>query len=332
MEQVRLTACHGERFLCLRMLLLSINDQNKDKTSKHISEAPVGNHRLVSFLKAKEKMKSKVVLITGASSGIGYEAAQRMARRGCKVYAAARRVELMEPLRKEGIVPVRLDVCNQESMRQCVDTVVQAEGRIDVLVNNAGYGYFGAVEMVSDAEARRQLEVNVFGLASMCRLVIPVMRRQGAGRIVNTSSIAGLTVFPFGGWYHVSKYSVEALSDALRMELKPFGIEVSMIEPGGIRTDWGIIAARHLRESSQGTPYEPVALAEADLMHKGYSGTFLTDPGVVARAMSRAALAKRPRARYRLGRFSTLAIWTHRLLPARWWDWVMLRFVHIRLK
>ncbi len=277
-------------------------------------------------------MEKKVVLITGASSGIGYEAARRMARRGCKVYAAARRVELMEPLRAEGIVPVRLDVCDPESCRQCVDTVVQAEGRIDVLVNNAGYGFFGAVENVSDAEARRQLEVNVFGLAAMCRLVIPVMRNQRSGRIVNTSSIAGLVVLPFGGWYHVSKYSVEALSDALRMELRPFGIRVSMIEPGGIRTDWGIIAADHLKASSTGTPYEPVALAEADFMHKGYSGSFLTPPSRVARAMTRAALASRPRARYRLGRFSSLAVWTHRLLPARWWDALLLRFVRIRLK
>ena len=211
----------------------------------------------------------KVVLITGASSGIGYEAAQRLARRGCKVYAAARRLELMEPLRQEGIVPLRLDVCDEASMRQCVETVIQAEGRIDVLINNAGYGYFGAVENVSDAEARRQLEVNVFGLATMCRLVIPHMRKQGSGRIVNTSSIAGLVVLPFGGWYHVSKYSVEALSDALRMELRPFGIDVSMIEPGGIKTDWGLIAADHLRDSSAGTPYEAAALPEADLIHKG---------------------------------------------------------------
>lgn len=288
----------------------------------------------------------KVVLITGASSGIGYEAAQRLARRGCKVYAAARRVELMEPLRKEGIVPVRLDVCDEASMRQCVDTVLQAEGRIDVLVNNAGYGYFGAVENVSDAEARRQLEVNVFGLAAMCRLVIPVMRKQGSGRIVNTSSIAGLVVLPFGGWYHVSKYSVEALSDALRMELRPFGIDVSMIEPGGIKTDWGIIAADHLRDSSVGTAYEEAALAEADLMNKAYSGKTprfkifnsqfsifkLTNPTAVARAIERAALSRRPRARYRLGRFSTVAVWTHRLLPARWWDKLLLRFARIRLK
>lgn len=273
----------------------------------------------------------KVVLITGASSGIGYEAAQRLARRGCKVYAAARRVDLMDPLRQEGIVPVRLDVCDEASMRQCVDTVLQAEGRIDVLVNNAGYGYFGAVENVCDAEARRQLEVNVFGLAAMCRLVLPHMRKQGSGRIVNTSSIAGLVVLPFGGWYHVSKYSVEALSDALRMELRPFGIDVSMIEPGGIKTDWGIIAADHLKDSSTGTAYEAAALPEADLFRKAYSGNYLTKPGAVARAIERATLSRRPRARYRLGRFSALAVWTHRLLPTRWWDALLLRFVRIKL-
>ena len=276
-------------------------------------------------------MEKKVVLITGASSGIGYEAARRMARRGCKVYAAARRVELMEPLRAEGIVPVRLDVCDPESCRQCVDTVVQAEDRIDVLVNNAGYGYFGAVENVSDAEARRQLEVNVFGLAAMCRLVIPHMRKQRSGRIVNTSSIAGLLVLPFGGWYNVSKYSVEALSDALRMELRPFGIEVSMIEPGGIKTDWGLIAADHLKNSSTDTAYEATALAEATLMYNAYSGNYLTKPTKVARAIERAALSRRPSTRYRLGRFSSLAVWTHRLLPARWWDALLLRFARIKL-
>lgn len=278
-----------------------------------------------------DNKKKEVVLVTGASSGIGYEAAQRLSRRGCRVFAAARRLELMEPLREEGIVPVRLDVCDDESMRQCVDTVVQAEGRIDVLVNNAGYGYFGAVENVSDAEARRQLEVNVFGLAALCRLVIPIMRKQGSGRIINTSSIAGLMVFPFGGWYHVSKYSVEALSDALRMELRPFGIRVSMIEPGAIHTDWGIIAADHLRESSKGTPYEADALPQADLMHKGYSGNLLTKPTVIARAIERAALSHRPRTRYRVGRFSTVAVWSHRLLPARWWDALMRRFMKIKL-
>ena len=275
--------------------------------------------------------RQKVILVTGGSSGIGFEAAQRLARMGHKVYAAARRVELMAPLQADGVTPLPLDVTDDDSRRQCIDTILKAEGRIDVLVNNAGYGYFGAVENVSDAEARRQLEVNVFGLAAMCRLVLPHMRKQGSGRIVNTSSIAGLVVLPFGGWYHVSKYSVEALSDALRMELRPFGIDVAMIEPGGIKTDWGLIAADHLRDSSTGTAYEADALPEADLLHKAYSGNYLTKPTKVARAIERAALSRRLRTRYRLGRFSTLAVWTHRLLPARWWDALLLRFVRIKL-
>ena len=274
----------------------------------------------------------KVILLTGASSGIGRDAALLLAAQGHRVYAAARRMELMEPLREKGIVPIRMDVTDSQSMADGVKAVIDSEGRIDVLVNNAGYGYFGAIETVSDEEARRQIEVNVFGLAALCRLVIPHMRRQGAGLIVNTSSIAGMIVLPFGGWYHVSKYSVEALSDALRTELKPFGIDVSMIEPGGIRTDWGIIAGRHLAESASGTAYETAALPEADLLDKAYRGPWLSNPKVVARAICRAVNSRRPRPRYRIGRFSHTGVIVHRLLPARWWDALMRRFVRIKIK
>ena len=144
------------------------------------------------------KQNSKVILITGASSGIGFETAQTLARQGHKVYAAARRVELMEPLKSDGVKVLRMDVTEQASMAAGVQAVLDAEGRIDVLVNNAGYGYFGAVENVTMEEARRQVEVNVFGLAELCKLVLPVMRKQGSGRIINTSSIAGKTVLPFG--------------------------------------------------------------------------------------------------------------------------------------
>ena len=263
---------------------------------------------------------TKVILITGASSGIGFDAARTLARQGHRVYAAARRVERMEPLKEDGVVPVRMDVTDEESMQACVRTILEQEGRIDVLVNNAGYGYFGAIENVSLEEARKQFEVNVFGLARMCQLVLPSMREQGSGRIINTSSIAGKAVIYFGGWYHVSKYSVEALSDALRMELKPFGIDVSMIEPGGIRTDWGIIAADHLAESSKGTPYEAEGLREAETMRKAYSMRLLSKPSVVARAISKAVNSRRPRARYRVGFGAHTLVFLHTILPARWWD------------
>ena len=265
-------------------------------------------------------MTPKVILITGASSGIGYDAAQTLARQGHRVYAAARRVDRMAPLRESGVTPLQMDVTDEASMEEGVRTVLGAEGRIDVLVNNAGYGFFGAIENVPLEEARRQLEVNVFGLAGLCRLVLPSMREQGSGRIVNISSVAGKVVLYFGGWYHVSKFSVEALSDALRMEVKPFGIDVSLIEPGGIRTPWGIIAAGHLAESSEGTPYETEGLREAETMRKAYSARLLSSPSVVTRAISRAVNSRRPRARYRVGFGALSLLLFHAVLPARWWD------------
>lgn len=254
-----------------------------------------------------------IVLVTGASSGIGYSSAIRLAGNGHKVYAAARRMERMEPLREYGIIPVSLDVTSEESMRACVDGILAAEGRIDVLVNNAGFGYFGAIENVAMDEAHRQLDVNVFGLARLTQLVLPSMREHGFGRIV----------LPFGGWYHVSKYAVEALSDALRIEVKPFGIDVVLIEPGGIGTEWGNIAANHLEESCEGTPYAASAQKEARLMHFAYSGKYLAGPEVVSRAIGRAVNARHPRHRYHPGSGSYFLLWLHALLPARWWDSLM---------
>ncbi len=273
---------------------------------------------------------TKVVLITGASSGIGFDAARTLARQGHRVYAAARRVDRMEPLKADGVVPIGMDVTDETSLQDGVGAVLAAEGRIDVLVNNAGYGYFGAIENVPLEEARRQLEVNVFGLARLCQLVLPAMREQGSGRIVNISSVAGKAVLLFGGWYHVSKYSVEALSDALRMEMKPFGIDVVLIEPGGIRTDWGLIAADHLAESSAGTPYEEEGLQESRTLRKAYSIRLLSRPAVVTRAISRAVNSKRPRTRYRIGFGSGILVLSHALLPDRWWDALMRQGGKIR--
>ena len=273
-----------------------------------------------------------IVLVTGASSGIGYQSAILLAKKGHKVYGAARRVERMEPLRQFGITPVSLDVTSEASMQACVADILAAEGRIDVLVNNAGYGYFGAIENVTMEEARRQLEVNVFGLARLTQLVLPSMREHGFGRIVNIGSVAGRVVLPFGGWYHVSKYSVEALSDALRIELKPFGIDVVLIEPGGINTEWGHIAADHLEESCKGTPYEAPARKEARLMHLTYNEKYLSSPDVVSRAIGKAVSARHPRLRYHPGSGSLFLLWLHALLPTRWWDALMRFAVKTRAK
>lgn len=271
-------------------------------------------------------MQKKIILITGASSGIGYDTALKLARQGHIVYGAARRVELMTPLKENGVIPVHMDVTDSESMTHGVQTIIETEGRIDVLINNAGYGYLGAIETVPIVEARRQLEVNLFGLAQLTQIVLPFMRRQQSGRIINTSSIAGKAVIMFGGWYNVSKFAVEAFSDALRMEVKPFGIDVSIIEPGGIKTDWGMIAADNLQTSSQGSAYQDAGNKIACLLRTGYSSNLLTPPEKVAKAIIRAVNAKHPRTRYRLGAGSGLIMVMHSLLPARWWDSIMRSF------
>lgn len=278
-------------------------------------------------------MKQKVILITGASSGIGYDTATRLAKQGHKVYGAARRIDKMQPLKELGVTPIKMDVTDDASMIAGVNAVMEAEGRIDVLVNNAGYGYFGAIENVSMEEARKQLEVNVFGLARLTQLVIPNMRQQGSGRIVNLASIAGKLALYFGGWYHVSKFAVEGFSDALRMELKPFGIDVVIIEPGGIRTEWGVIAADHLAESSKGTVYEQAALNEANAMKYTYTrAKLLSNPSVIAKAICKGVNKRHPKARYRTGMGSHSLVFLHWLLPSKWWDGLMRSLGKVRVE
>lgn len=261
-----------------------------------------------------------MILVTGASSGIGAETARELAARGEIVYGAARRVELIP----EGVIPLKMDVTDEASVRACVEQILQERGRIDVLVNNAGYGYFGAIETVPLEDARRQLEVNVFGLATLTRLVVPGMRERRSGLIINVASVAGRSVLYFGGWYNVSKYAVEAFSDALRIELQPFGVDVAIIEPGAIRTDWGIIASKHLRESSQGTAYEVPGENFSANLHAAYSSEKLfSRPAVVSRAILKAIYSRRPRTRYRVGTASGAMVFFHSILPDRWWDALM---------
>lgn len=264
--------------------------------------------------------KQKVILITGGSSGIGYETAQSLAQQGHIVYAAARRVERMEPLRELGIHILPMDVTDEASMQSAVNTLLSEQGCIDILINNAGYGSLGAVENVTQEEAHRQLEVNVFGLARLIQLVLPTMRAQHSGRIINIASIAGKVTLANCGWYNVSKFAVEALSDALRMEVKPYGIDVVIIEPSAIKTDWGLIAADHLSDSSHGTIYEEFAGKEASLMRKLYTSNLLSGPDRVRRTICKAVKARRPRLRYQPGLGANLILYSHAILPSRWWD------------
>ncbi|MBQ1210015.1 MAG: SDR family NAD(P)-dependent oxidoreductase [Bacteroidales bacterium] len=261
-----------------------------------------------------------VVILTGASSGIGFATAKMLGKQGHRRYVACRRVEMMEPLKDYGCVPLYVDMTDSDSIQQLVQFVMEREGRIDVLVNNAGYGHFGAIENVTMEQARRQMEVNLFGLAELTKAVLPIMRAQGGGRIVNTSSVAGRCVLGFGGWYHVSKYALEAFSDALRIETKPFGIKVIMIEPGGIKTNWGPIAADFLAENGKGTPYEQASLNEAYWFKLGYGSNLLSSPKVVARAISKAVNRRCPCSRYIVGMGAYSLLIMRALLPTCLWD------------
>lgn len=272
-------------------------------------------------------MTQKVALVTGASSGIGEAAARGLLAAGFTVYAAARRVDRMASLAEAGVHTLALDVTDAESSARAVTSILDAEGRIDVLVNNAGYGSYGSVEEVPLSTAQAQLDVNVLGLARMAQLVIPQMRAQGNGRILNISSMGGRLAMPLGAWYHASKFAVEGLSDALRMELAPCGIDVVLIEPGSIRTEWGGIAAANLQEVSGDGPYARQAAAMA-LMIGGSShptARLASRPEVVAKAIVKAATAKHPRTRYLPGFGARPLVFLRTVLPDRAFDALIAR-------
>ncbi|MGG5171483.1 oxidoreductase [Pseudarthrobacter sp. J1738] len=265
-------------------------------------------------------MKSKTVLVTGASTGIGFEAAKALKLQGFSVYAGARRTELMAPLAELGIHVLSLDVTDEESVSGAIAQIVDAEGGIDVLVNNAGYGTFGSLEEVPLDEGRRQFEVNVFGLARITALVLPSMRKAGHGRIINVSSIGGKMYEPLGSWYHGTKFAVEGMSDALRLELKPHGIMVSIIEPAGTASEWGKIAAASLTQNSADGPYGKQANIVAAAL-ASTSGTSMSTPAaVVAQAIVHAATANRPKTRYPVGKGAKAILFLRQVLPDRAFD------------
>jgi short-subunit dehydrogenase len=210
----------------------------------------------------------KVVLITGASAGMGKETAKLLAQNGYTVYAAARRLDKMKDLEPLGIKILSMDVTDETSMTKGVQQILETENRIDVLINNAGFGAYGAIEDVSIENAKYQLEVNVFGAMRLTQLVLPKMRENKFGKIVNISSIGGKFALPYGGWYHASKFALEALSDALRNEVKQFGIDVIVIEPGGVKSEWANIAYDNLVKNSTQSVYKETIDKLADFMKK----------------------------------------------------------------
>jgi short-subunit dehydrogenase len=264
------------------------------------------------------------VLITGCSTGIGRATAERLAKRGLTVYATARRLESIEDLKQAGCRTLALDVTDEGSMQAAVAAVEEAEGSVGALVNNAGYSQSGAVETVPMDELRRQFETNVFGLVRMCQLVLPGMRRAGRGRIVNVSSMGGKVTFPGGGAYHGTKYAVEAISDALRFEVRGFGVHVSIIEPGLIKTSFGETAVGSVPQ--QDGPYAEFNTAVAAATAGAYDGAFGKlggGPDAVAKAIEKAITARRPRTRYPVTASARLFMGQHALLPDRAWDRVV---------
>ena len=277
------------------------------------------------------KGQGKTVLITGASAGIGFATAELLLEKGWNVYAAARRVERLEPLKNKGAQPLYLDVTNEASMVTAVDTLLEREDGIDALVNNAGYGEYGALEDVPLDKARYQFEVNVFGLARLTQLVLPTMREARAGRIINIGSIAGRFSLPMGGWYHATKYAVEALSDALRLEVASFGIDVVLVEPGVIHSEWSDISVQTLRESSASGPYCDLARHVADSFQQNYAkGGMGASPDVIARLILDALEAPRPATRYRAPFHAKLFVMISRLVPDRLLDMIKRQQLGIR--
>jgi NAD(P)-dependent dehydrogenase (short-subunit alcohol dehydrogenase family) len=272
---------------------------------------------------------NRVALVTGASSGIGATTARRLAKAGFTVYAAARRTDRLTELATTAEGDIRalaLDVADDASMVAAVERILAETGRIDALVNNAGYGSYGAIEDVPMAEARRQVEVNLFGLARLTQLVLPTMRAQRGGTIVNITSIGGKITTPFGGWYHATKFAVEGLSDALRVEVAPFGVKVVVIEPGGIKTEWGGIAMETAAAASgQGAYADRVAKMAAAM--DGPIAQRASDPDVVAKAIQRAVTARRPRTRYAIGFLAKPSVAARKMLSDRAMDFMQSRML-----
>ncbi|MFD9868280.1 oxidoreductase [Streptomyces niveus] len=272
-------------------------------------------------------MPVKTALVTGATSGIGEATALKLRQLGYTVYGAARRTGRFQKLADHGIHPVVMDVTDDDSMQAGVDRIIAETGRVDVLANIAGYGSYGALEDVPLDEARHQFEVNVFGALRLTQLVLPHMRTQNSGTVVNVTSMGGKIYTPLGGWYHGTKFALEALSDCLRLETKPFGINVVVIEPGGIATEWGSIAADKLEKSSSNGAYADQAAAVASSLRSEGNTNRNSPPAVIADAIGKAVTARRPRTRYATGFGARPLITLRRILPDRAFDTVISRAV-----
>ena len=275
---------------------------------------------------ARMSKASKAVLITGCSSGIGRASALRLAQKGWTVYASARRPESIADLAEAGCKTLTLDVTDEESMRAAVAQVEREQGAVGVLINNAGYSQSGPVEQVEMEAVHRQFETNVFGVIALTQLVLPRMREQHWGKIVNVGSMGGRLTFPGGGFYHATKHALEAISDALRFEVRGFGIDTILVEPGLIVTEFGSAAVASMDGVPDDGPYAEFNAKLTKLTTDTYEGPMRHlggGPDAVAKAIEKAISRRRPPARVRVTPSARLAIAQRRLTPDRVWDAAM---------
>ena len=246
----------------------------------------------------------KVILITGASSGIGKDTAISLIKHGHLVYGAARRLEMMQDIIQAGGHAIKMDILKDRNIDDVVNQIINEQNRIDILINNAGYGLWGAVETISIDEAKRQFDVNIFGLAYLTKKIIPFMREQKSGKIINMSSMGGKVYTPFGAWYHATKYALEGWSDCLRIELKSFGIDVILIEPGVIKTEFQDVMMDSTVERSIGTPYEKKLKALEKATQEMYARGIGSPPSTITKLIIKAINSHNPKRRYVGGLFA----------------------------
>lgn len=281
--------------------------------------------RQSTWLFGKEAKEKKVILVTGASSGMGKDAALTLLERGHTVYGAARRVEQMKDLVEKGGYALKMDVTSKDQIVDAVQEIMKEQGKLDVLVNNAGYAVYGSVEDITMEEARRQFDVNIFGVARLTKEVLPHMRSAGKGTIINLSSMGGRIYTPFGAWYHATKHAMEGWSDCLRVELEPFNIKVAIVEPGAIETEFSEVMMQPMIDRSKGSPYEPYVnnfVKNGESMESNGS-----PPSLISKIIVEASESRRPKRRYLAGATAKPLVYMRRWLGDGVYDFIMLRLI-----
>lgn len=269
----------------------------------------------------------KTALVTGASSGMGKEIAKRLLSDGYTVIVAARSVDKMADLEDLGAQRIGMDITDEASVHAAVDAIIETHGGVDVLVNNAGFGCYGAVEDTSLDDARYQFDVNLFGLARLTQLLLPAMRAKGAGTIVNITSMGGKIYTPLGAWYHASKHALEGWSDCLRLELVPFGINVVVVEPGLILTEFGSVLMDPMMKRSGDGPYAGLARKVAKATENSYKSGGGSSPSVIADVVSKAVAARRPKTRYAAGKLARPMLFIRKWFGDRMFDRIVMSAV-----